>query len=138
MPVCKRAFPFVELRIPLKYAYLLFLVALHVIHHVCTLTLPLQDQTAKMVEQHLHPKIFHTTEFSRGEINAALIKGFEDTDRIVVDEANKANLMHGSTGVVGLILDGKVHIANIGDSEGVLVSVEYVAISDSLIKAIDD
>ena len=83
-----------------------------------------QDQTAKMVEQHLHPKIFNSPEFLKGDIPAALQKGLEEMDKIVVDEANKVNLMHGSTGVVGLVLDGTLYTANIGDSEGVLVSIE--------------
>jgi len=81
------------------------------------------DQTAKMVEKVLHHKILLTDEFSRKDVSAAIIKGFEDMDKIVVEEANKVNLMHGSTAVVSLILDGKLHMANIGDSEGILISV---------------
>jgi len=81
------------------------------------------DQTAKMVENALHPRIFSSEEFSRGDVNAALEKGFEDMDRVVVEEANKNNWMNGSTCVVGLVLDGVLTVANIGDSEGVLISV---------------
>lgn len=82
------------------------------------------DQTSKRVEVALHPKIFLTEEFAKGDVDRALERGFEEMDKEVVEEANKNNLMNGSTCVVGLILDGALHIANIGDSEGVLVSVE--------------
>jgi len=87
------------------------------------------DQTAKMVEKQLHPIIFKTDEFNRGDVKGAITKGFEEMDKIVVEEANKLNMMHGSTSVVAMVMDGTLFVANIGDSEGILVSVQSQKVS---------
>jgi len=81
------------------------------------------------VENALHPKIFSSPEFAAGNIESALAKGFEKMDNEVVEEANKQNAMHGCTGVVCLILDQQLFMANIGDSEAILVSVSNEEVS---------
>jgi len=81
-------------------------------------------QTAEMVVESLHPRIFTCDLFAAGDITGALNKGFQEMDQYVVEEANKQNSMHGCTCVCSLVLDGKVYFANIGDSEGILVAVE--------------
>jgi len=81
-------------------------------------------QTAEMVVERLHPQILKSDFFNEGNIEAAIHQGFQEMDKYVVDEANKQNSMHGCTCVCCLVLDGKVYFANIGDSEGILVSVE--------------
>jgi len=83
------------------------------------------DQTAKMVENALHPKILLSQEFTNGDVRGALHKGFEEMDKVIVEEANNNNWMNGSTCVCGLVLDGSLYVANIGDSEGILVSVVH-------------
>jgi len=82
-----------------------------------------------MVEKQLHPIIFKTEEFNRGDVKGAITKGFEEMDKIVVEEANKLNMMHGSTSVVAMVMDGTLFVANIGDSEGILVSVQSQKVS---------
>jgi len=81
-------------------------------------------QTAEMVVERLHPQIFKSDHFNEGNVEAAIHQGFQEMDKYVVDEANKQNSLHGCTCVCCLVLDGKVYFANIGDSEGILVSVE--------------
>ena len=53
------------------------------------------DQTAKMVQDALHPKIFQSPEFATGNIEDAIKKGFEEMDKEVVEAANLQNAMHG-------------------------------------------
>jgi len=81
-------------------------------------------QTAEMVVDELHSKIFKSELFDSGDIVAAIHNGFQEMDKYVVEEANKQNSMHGCTCVCSLVLDGVVYFANIGDSEGILVEVE--------------
>jgi len=81
-------------------------------------------QTAEMVVESLHTRIFNSPQFIDGDIEGAIRQGFQEMDQYVVEEANKQNLMHGCTCVCCLVLDGKVYFANIGDSEGILISVE--------------
>eukprot|EP01123_Difflugia_compressa_P000108 TRINITY_DN10213_c0_g1_i1.p1 TRINITY_DN10213_c0_g1~~TRINITY_DN10213_c0_g1_i1.p1 ORF type:complete len:316 (-),score=82.74 TRINITY_DN10213_c0_g1_i1:407-1324(-) len=82
------------------------------------------SQTAKIVVDKLHQLILSSQHLSTGNIQAAIESSFEAMDKYVVEEANKQNLMHGCTCVCCLILDGTVYFANIGDSEGILVSLE--------------
>jgi len=57
-------------------------------------------------------------------------------DQYLVEEANKENAMHGCTCVCSLVLDDVVYFANIGDSEGILISVENgVVIPKNMTKA---
>jgi len=87
------------------------------------------DQTAKMVQDALHPKIFQSPEFTAGHIEQALKQGFEAMDKEVVEAANLENAMHGCTGVVCLVADSTLYVANIGDSEAILVSVSDSGVS---------
>jgi serine/threonine protein phosphatase PrpC len=81
-------------------------------------------QTAEMVVDSLHPRIFGSKLFEEGDIVGAIHKGFQEMDQLVVEEANKLNSMHGCTCVCSIILDDEIYFANIGDSEGILISVE--------------
>jgi len=81
-------------------------------------------QTAEEVVEKLHPKIFNSKLFEEGDIVGAIHKGFQEMDQFLVEEANKNNSMHGCTCVCSMILDDEVYFANIGDSEGILISVE--------------
>uniref|UniRef100_A0A6B2L9F7 PPM-type phosphatase domain-containing protein n=1 Tax=Arcella intermedia TaxID=1963864 RepID=A0A6B2L9F7_9EUKA len=80
-------------------------------------------QTAQMVLEGLHSKIFNSESFTTGDIDSAIRAGFQAMDQYVVEEANKTNAMHGCTCVCSLVLDDKIYFANIGDSEGILISV---------------
>jgi len=77
-----------------------------------------------MVVDSLHSKIFASKGFTGGDIKTAFHEGFQEMDQYVVSEANKLNSMHGCTCVCCLVLDGIVHFANIGDSEGMLIGIE--------------
>lgn len=79
-----------------------------------------------MIGDILHTTVFRRQEFLDGDIISALEKAFEEADKIVVADSLENNYMNGCTAVVGVVVDGVLHIANIGDSEGILVSVEYV------------
>jgi len=81
-------------------------------------------QTAEVVVDSLHPKIFTSKLFEDGQIVGAIYQGFQQMDQYLVEEANKDNSMHGCTCVCSLVLDNEVYFANIGDSEGLLISVE--------------
>jgi len=85
-------------------------------------------QTAEMVVDSLHPRIFNNSLFAAGDIEGAIRQGFQEMDQYVVEEANKQNLMHGCTCVCTLVLDGKAYFANIGDSEGIVVSIKDGAV----------
>jgi len=80
--------------------------------------------TAILIEKILHEKVFQRQEFGDGHYIQALEKAFEEADKIVVAESIEKNYMNGCTAVVGVVVDGVLYIANIGDSEGILISVE--------------
>lgn len=52
------------------------------------------------------------------------MEGFAQTDEAIVKISNEEGWMNGSTGVAGVIVDHKLYIANVGDSEACLVSEE--------------
>lgn len=54
------------------------------------------------------------------------MKGFAEADAYCVTEANANGYMNGCTAVIALVLDGVLHIANLGDSEAILVGHSYV------------
>jgi len=86
-------------------------------------------ETAKMIGDILHTTVFNRPEFTYGNYVDALEKAFEEADRIVVADSLEHNYMNGCTAVVGVVVDGVLHIANIGDSEGILVSVNDEKVS---------
>lgn len=76
---------------------------------------------AKLVQRDLHISIVSKPEFAAGDIEAALRAGFAETDLKIVTKSNEEGWMNGSTGVVGVLVDSKLYIANVGDSEACLV-----------------
>jgi len=77
---------------------------------------------AQMVEKHLHKNIFGQEELKGADVEKAITTGFEKTDATIVEASNTNGWMNGSTAVVGLLLDHTMYIANVGDSEAILVS----------------
>jgi serine/threonine protein phosphatase PrpC len=77
---------------------------------------------AQMVEKHLHKNIFSQEELKGADVLKAINVGFEKTDATIVEASNKNGWMNGSTAVIGLLLDHNMYIANVGDSEAILVS----------------
>jgi serine/threonine protein phosphatase PrpC len=67
-------------------------------------------------------RFLHQLSFWKKNIEAAFVKGFGEADAFCVSEANKDGYMNGCTAVIALILDGVLHIANLGDSEAILIS----------------
>jgi len=80
--------------------------------------------TADIVAEILHTQIFATPEFLEGKPEEALNQGFQIVDKIVVERANAEGWMNGTTAVVGMVVDGTLYIANVGDAEACLVSVD--------------
>jgi len=78
---------------------------------------------AIMVEKHLPKAIFSDVNFKQGDYIKALTCGFEETDKLIVTTSNQAGWMNGSTAVAALLIDTHLYVANIGDSEAVLVKV---------------
>jgi protein phosphatase 2C family protein 2/3 len=78
--------------------------------------------TAKLVQAALHKNIVANPKFAAGDIQGALTEGFLETDEAIVSTSNQEGWMNGSTGVVAVVADTKVYIANVGDSEACLVS----------------
>lgn len=78
--------------------------------------------TAKLVQNDLHKNIVNKPKFAAGDIEGALTEGFLETDENIVKISNEQGWMNGSTGVVAVVVDTKVYIANVGDSEACLVS----------------
>jgi len=74
---------------------------------------------ADLVRDHLHKNILTNATFPTN-INAAIEDGFKVTDEHIVTTSNADGWMNGSTGVIGLIADEILHIANVGDSEACL------------------
>lgn len=80
--------------------------------------------TADLVKEQLHNAIFASQEFQDGKAEDSLSLGFQQVDKIVVEKANTEGWMNGTTAVVAMILDGTLYVANVGDAEACLVSVE--------------
>lgn len=80
------------------------------------------DQVAKMVAQQLHPAVIGHKNFSE-DVQAALTEGFASVDKGVVELCNNNSWMIGTTAVVGVIVDGKLVVANVGDSEAIAISI---------------
>lgn len=77
---------------------------------------------AKMVQDELHKNVVSKAAFAKGDIETAIQEGFAETDEHIVEKSNTDGWMNGSTGVVGVLVDSKLYIANVGDSEACLVS----------------
>jgi len=78
-------------------------------------------KTAENIAAMLHQKIFESPEFVEKNVEGAFVKGFGEADAFCVSEANKDGYMNGCTAVIALVLDGVLHIANLGDSEAILI-----------------
>jgi len=61
-------------------------------------------------------------QFASGDIVSAIKEGFAEVDEKIVKLSNEAGWMNGSTGVIAVLVDTKLYIANVGDSEACLVS----------------
>eukprot|EP00026_Physarum_polycephalum_P011790 Phypoly_transcript_12034.p1 GENE.Phypoly_transcript_12034~~Phypoly_transcript_12034.p1 ORF type:complete len:277 (+),score=55.06 Phypoly_transcript_12034:261-1091(+) len=79
---------------------------------------------ADMTADLLHRHIIQDPSFAAGNIEEAIRSGFDKTDRIILEKAEKEKWSHGTTAVVGVIIDNTLYIANTGDSEAVLAQHE--------------
>jgi integrin-linked kinase-associated serine/threonine phosphatase 2C len=79
---------------------------------------------ADMTADLLHRNIITDPAFTTGNIEEAIKKGFDKTDGTILQKAEKEKWPHGTTVVVGLIIDNTLYIANAGDSEAVLAQEE--------------
>jgi serine/threonine protein phosphatase PrpC len=79
--------------------------------------------SAELLKKNLHGNVLASESFKTHRVSEALVTGFKTTDKAIVDQANAEGWMNGSTAVVGIVVDGHLHMANIGDSEAILVAV---------------
>jgi len=79
---------------------------------------------AKAVQSDLHKNIISKPQFASGDFETAIKEGFAQTDEAIVTRSNTEGWMNGSTGVIGLLVDNKLYVANVGDSEACLVKEE--------------
>jgi len=75
--------------------------------------------TAILVDEHLLPNILKDPNFNT-DIDQALINGFRDTDRFVVDLSRSEDWVDGSTAAIAFLIGDTVIVANAGDSEVVI------------------
>jgi len=78
------------------------------------------DQAARILEKKFHTKI-HRTEYFNGEIESALKNGFKEMDEEILKDNSASNA--GATCVCCVFVDEKIYFANVGDAEGLLISV---------------
>mmetsp|Transcript_4679 Transcript_4679/g.5072 ORF Transcript_4679/g.5072 Transcript_4679/m.5072 type:complete len:355 (+) Transcript_4679:52-1116(+) len=76
---------------------------------------------AQLVQSLLHKCIIDSDKWKAGDVDGAIVEGFKKTDETIVSLSNEKGWMNGSTAVCGIVVDKTLYIANIGDSEGVLI-----------------
>jgi protein phosphatase 2C family protein 2/3 len=76
---------------------------------------------AIMVQDNLHNNIFRSEAWKSGNIEGALNNGFETTDDQIIKQSIEKGWMNGSTAAVALFHNLSLYIANIGDSEALLI-----------------
>jgi len=79
---------------------------------------------AEMTADLLHTNIINDPDFSAGNIEQAIKRGFDKTDKTILQRAEKEKWSHGTTTVAGVIIGNTLYIANTGDSEAVLAQKE--------------
>jgi len=78
-------------------------------------------EAAQLVQKHLHVNIFNSASLKKGEVEVAIRSGFESTDDLIVKRSIEKGWMNGSTAVIALIHNLTLYLANIGDSESILI-----------------
>jgi integrin-linked kinase-associated serine/threonine phosphatase 2C len=76
--------------------------------------------TAQGAVKHVHQAILTDPEFAAGDIEQAIINGYQRADKLMEVAGDKS----GSTAVTALIYGKVLFLANIGDSEAVLATRE--------------
>jgi len=76
-------------------------------------------QCSDFASQHLH-KNFRQALVNSNDVGDALKKSIKKVEEEWNDKAYKEDLMDGSTACIAVINDNELHVANVGDSEGVL------------------
>ena len=71
---------------------------------------------ADMTADLLHKNIITDPSFINGSIEEAIKRGFDKTDTSILHRAEKEKWSHGTTTVVGVIIDNSLYIGNTGDS----------------------
>jgi len=77
-------------------------------------------EAAKILTEILHEQIIQSEAFESGKIEDAIVEGFINADKHVLQESMDNKWDSGTTAVVALIRGTKLYIANCGDSEAVL------------------
>lgn len=77
-------------------------------------------QAANMCEEIFHKNLISTEEFHSNNIEEAISKAFEKTDKEILEKSVEENWTSGSTAVMALIHENILWVANAGDSEAVL------------------
>ena len=90
-----------------------------------------------MAKELLHVEIFKNENVKAGDYQLGIQEAFIgtglgnfhllETDKQILDVANKEQWKDGSTAVICLIVGTTLFTANIGDSEAILISEEYLS-----------
>lgn len=91
----------------------------------------LTGTTKIRVSEYLHDALHtHIIEKLRAnnDVVTAIIEGFQQADQVLVDRANReGKWKDGSTAAVAIIRGSTLYVANLGDTEACLVSVDGYA-----------
>jgi len=80
------------------------------------------DQTAKILSRELLEKIIYN--FPNHDISESILQGFSSMDNSIMQKVKGEDGPNGSTCVCTLILDNTLYTANVGDSEGIMISID--------------
>ncbi|XP_015784836.1 probable protein phosphatase 2C T23F11.1 [Tetranychus urticae] len=76
-------------------------------------------RVANYAGKHLHDIIMSQSAFEAGEVEEAMRRGFLQLDQDMLRDPDMKDELAGSTAIVLLIREGKMYIANVGDSRAV-------------------
>lgn len=82
------------------------------------------SETSNICSQLLHKNLITCEEFAQNNFQAAFAKAYELTDKYALHESETKGFKDGSTAVTVLINNNTLVIANAGDSEAVLCTIE--------------
>jgi len=90
-------------------------------------------EAADILEVTLHKNIVEDPEFAKGNIEEAIKNGFAKTEQHIIAQSLQGHWTSGSTGVIGILIDDWLYIANVGDSEAVMVKKNGSALDSVLL-----
>lgn len=77
-------------------------------------------KVAQYAGEHLHETIIDQTAYKRGDLTTAMRDAFLMIDNNMKNDENLKDELAGTTAIVVIMKEGKLHTANVGDSRGVV------------------